>query len=59
MNYVVEPGAVEVMVDASSDDLPLNMKIEIMGEITEISRDKKFEYFPDSVGNIASIAQIS
>ncbi len=42
MCYVVEPGAVEIMVGASSEDLPLKTKIEIVGEPTEISRDKKF-----------------
>jgi beta-glucosidase len=42
LRYVVEPGAIEIMVGPSSEDLPLTTKIEIMGKTTEISRDKKF-----------------
>jgi beta-glucosidase len=42
MCYVVEPGTIELMVGSSSEDLPLQTKIEIIGETTEISRDKKF-----------------
>ncbi|MBI1876636.1 MAG: glycoside hydrolase family 3 C-terminal domain-containing protein [Chloroflexi bacterium] len=42
MCYVVEPGAIEIMVGASSEDLPLQTKLEIIGQTTEISRDKKF-----------------
>jgi beta-glucosidase len=42
MRYVIEPGVIEIMVGASSEDLPLKMKIEIIGETSEISRDKKF-----------------
>jgi beta-glucosidase len=42
MHYVIEPGHLEIMVGASSEDLPLNTQVEIVGETTEISRNKKF-----------------
>jgi beta-glucosidase len=42
MGYVVEPGTIEIMLGASSEDLPLNTKIEVIGETAEISRNKKF-----------------
>ena len=42
LRYVVEPGALEIMVGPSSEELPLNAKIEIVGQTTEIGQDKKF-----------------
>lgn len=42
MSYIVEPGAIEIMVGPSSEDLPLQTKIEIIGETTEINQTKKF-----------------
>jgi len=42
MCYVVEPGTLDIMVGTSSEDLPLNEPIEIIGETTEISQDKTF-----------------
>ncbi len=42
MRYVVEPGTVEIMVGVSSEDLPLTTTLEIVGEVTEMGRDKKF-----------------
>jgi beta-glucosidase len=42
MCYVVEPGILEIMVGASSENLPLKAQVEIVGDITEISQDKKF-----------------
>jgi beta-glucosidase len=42
LRYVVEPGSLEIMVGASSEDLPLRAEIEIVGEVREIGEDKKF-----------------
>jgi beta-glucosidase len=42
MCYVVEPGILEIMVGASSENLPLKTQIEIVSETKQISRDKKF-----------------
>lgn len=42
MKVVVEPGPVEIMVGSSSEDLPLKASLEIVGQITDISRNKKF-----------------
>jgi beta-glucosidase len=42
MAYVVEPGALEIMVGSSSEGLPLQASVEIAGETTEIGQDKKF-----------------
>jgi beta-glucosidase len=41
-DFVVEPGMIEIMVGASSEDLPLKAKIEIIGKTTEIGQVKKF-----------------
>lgn len=42
MKYVVEPGAIEIMVGASSDDLPLTATFQITGPTADIEREKKF-----------------
>ncbi|MCB9099910.1 MAG: glycoside hydrolase family 3 C-terminal domain-containing protein [Anaerolineales bacterium] len=42
MQYVVEPGTLDLMVGSSSEDLPLKGRLEITGETTDISRDKQF-----------------
>jgi beta-glucosidase len=42
MNFVVEPGEVELMIGTSADDLPLTATINIVGEITDVEQDKVF-----------------
>ena len=42
MDFVVEPGAIEVMIGAASDDIRLSGEFEIGGETKEISKAKKF-----------------
>ena len=42
IDFVVEPGTIEMMVGSSSADLPLKTKLEITGEITKIYHNKKF-----------------
>lgn len=42
MKYVVEPGAIEVMVGTSSDDLPLTATLHITGPTVDIEREKRF-----------------
>jgi beta-glucosidase len=42
MVYVVEPGEIKVMVGTSSDDLPLTATINVVGELTEVEREKVF-----------------
>jgi beta-glucosidase len=42
MKYVVEPGAIEIMVGTSSDDLPLTATFQITGATADIEREKKF-----------------
>ncbi len=42
MKYVVEPGIIEVMLGSSSDNIRLNGKFEINGEMTEIKEEKKY-----------------
>jgi beta-glucosidase len=42
MNFVVKPGAIEVMIGAASDDIRQSGEFEIVGETTEISKAKKF-----------------
>lgn len=42
MKYVVEPGAIEVMVGTSSDDLPLTATLRITGTVADVEREKKF-----------------
>ncbi len=37
MDFVVEPGTVRIMVGASSDDLPLQADIEVVGETAVIT----------------------
>jgi len=41
MDFIVEPGTVKVMVGTSSDDLPLQAEIEVVGE-TAVITDKTF-----------------
>jgi beta-glucosidase len=42
MDFVVEPGAIEVMIGAASDDIRLSGQFEIVGEAADISHSKVF-----------------
>jgi len=42
MQYVVQPGAIEVMIGCSSEHLPLTGALEIIGQTTDASDDKVF-----------------
>ncbi len=42
MEFVVEPGTIEVMVGSASDDIRLSGEFEITGETTEIGKAKVF-----------------
>jgi len=42
MQYVVEPGVIDLMVGPSSQELPLSASVEIVGDVQEISQAKKF-----------------
>lgn len=42
MKYVVEPGIIKVMLGSSSEDIKSTGEFEIKGEITEISKIKKY-----------------
>ena len=42
MQFVIQPGTVEVMVGNASNHLPLTGTFEIAGQTTDISDDKVF-----------------
>ena len=42
MEFVVEPGAIEVMMGAASDDIRLGGEFEVTGKTTDIADSKKF-----------------
>jgi beta-glucosidase len=42
MDYVVEPGTIELMIGTSSEDIHLRTQIEIVGDVTEISKEKVY-----------------
>lgn len=42
MDYVVEPGVINVMVGSSSEDIKANAIFEIIGERTIVGNDKVF-----------------
>ena len=42
MKYVVEPGTIKVMLGSSSEDIRVAGEFEITGEVTEISKKKKY-----------------
>jgi beta-glucosidase len=42
MVYVVEPGTIEVMIGTSSEAIQLRTEIEVVGDVQEISEQKKF-----------------
>jgi len=42
MEYVIQPGTIEVMVGNSSQHLPLSGRFEIVGQSANIGADKVF-----------------
>ena len=42
MDFVVEPGAIEIMIGAASDDIRMSGQFDIAGEAADISDSKKF-----------------
>jgi beta-glucosidase len=42
MQFVVQPGTVEVMIGCSSEHLPLTSALEIIGQTTDVGDDKVF-----------------
>jgi beta-glucosidase len=42
MNYIVEPGAIELMIGSSSADIRAKGAFEITGDVTDISKQKVF-----------------
>jgi len=42
MVYILEPGKIKLMVGSSSDDLPVESEIEIIGDSLEIEEQKEF-----------------
>jgi len=42
MEYVVEPGTIEVMIGKSSEDIQLRSQFEIIGDVTEISQARVY-----------------
>jgi beta-glucosidase len=42
MDYVVEPGTIELMIGTTSEDIHLRTEIEIVGDVTDISEEKVF-----------------
>jgi hypothetical protein len=42
MNFVVEPGTLQVMVGNSSANLPLISEVKIGGDVVAVGDDKRF-----------------
>ncbi len=42
MEFVVEPGTIEVMIGSSSDDIRLTGRFDIVGETTKVGATKIF-----------------
>ena len=42
MCYILEPGAIKLMIGTSSADLPLEAKVQIVGDIVDIEQHKVF-----------------
>jgi beta-glucosidase len=38
MNYVVEPGTIELMIGSSSEDIRLSASVEIVGAVTPVEQ---------------------
>ena len=42
MDYVVEPGTIELMIGTSSEDIHLRTTFDIIGDVTNISKEKVY-----------------
>jgi hypothetical protein len=42
MRWVVEPGTIEVMIGASSDDIRLSGSFEIVGQTVDVSKRRVY-----------------
>ena len=42
MDYVLEPGDIQIMVGTSSQDLPLSATVQLVGDVIDISKTKQF-----------------
>jgi beta-glucosidase len=42
MDFILEPGKIKLMIGVSSENLPLETEIEIVGKITDIGNQKSF-----------------